>query len=359
MERVQAFINLFLPPTITFVFFVIILILIHLFLMRQFKARPEKMLSQQLIMSALTLVFALAFIISLPISDVLRGQILALVGIVLSASIALSSTTFLGNAIAGIMLRAVRSFRIGDFIHINEHFGRVSGRGLFHIELQTVDRDLTTLPNLYIATNPVKVIRTSGTIISEEISLGYDVPRTRIEKLLIDAAKKVGLEEPFVHIKELGDFSVLYRISGLLTDVGQILSSHSRLNELIMDNLHGASIEIVSPSFMNTRTVADMRFIPKAAEAPKEEEPETMPEDIVFDKAQQAQEIDLKEKQLRDWKKQIDEIKERIDATEDDKEKEKLKEEISQLAAQRENQKILVEKMHEDITNKEETPEEK
>ena len=33
--------------------------------------------------------------------------------------------------------------------------------------------------------------------------------------LLIEAAEKSGLEEPFVHIIEIGNYSITYRISGL------------------------------------------------------------------------------------------------------------------------------------------------
>jgi len=350
MNALKEIPGLFIQPTVTLTILVVILILIHLVLQRQFRGKPEKMLSRQLIMSGLTFVSAIVFIISLPVSDTVKGQILALIGIVLSAAIALSSTTFLGNAIAGIMLRAVRSFRVGDFIHINDHFGRVSARGLFHIEIQTEDRDLTTLPNLYIATNPLKVIRTSGTIISEEVSLGYDVPRTRIEELLIDAAKQTGLEEPFVHIKKLGDFSVVYRISGLLTDVGQVLSSHARLNQKIMDNLHRASVEIVSPTFMNTRAAGERRFIPEPEKEQSDEKPEISPEDIVFDKAQQAEKLELEKKKLIGLKKQVEETKDLIHATEDEMEKEVLKTKIDQLLIQSENLKSLIEKMNEDMS---------
>ena len=44
-------------------------------------------------------------------------------------------------------------------------FGRVTERGLFHTEIQTEDRDLVTLPNLYLVTNPVKVVRTFLTVL--------------------------------------------------------------------------------------------------------------------------------------------------------------------------------------------------
>ena len=131
---------------------------------------------------------------------------------------------------AGMMLRAVRSFRPGDFIRVGDYFRRVSEQGLFHVEIQTEDRDLTTMPNLYLVTNPFKVIRSSGTIISAEVSLGYDIPRTKIESLLIEAALAVQLEEPFVLVTELGDFAVTYRISGLFPKVKHILSTRSALH---------------------------------------------------------------------------------------------------------------------------------
>ena len=45
----------------------------------------------------------------------------------------LSSTTFIGNIMAGLMLRVVRSFRPGDFVHVGDYFGRVSEQSLFHV----------------------------------------------------------------------------------------------------------------------------------------------------------------------------------------------------------------------------------
>ena len=217
-------------------------------------------------MLALTVAAVVGGILALPISDTTRAQLLSLLGILLSAAIALSSTTFLGNIMAGMMLRAVRPFKGGDFIRIGEHFGRVSERELFHIEIQTADRDLTTLPNLYVVTNPFTVVRKSGTIVSTRLSLGYDVPRTRVEDLLLEAASRAGLDKPFVQIVELGDFSVTYRIAGLCTEVDQMLSTRSRLRASVMDVLHEGDVEIVSPEFRNLRNLeSDRAIIPEAA----------------------------------------------------------------------------------------------
>ena len=53
----------------------------------------------------------LTFLFSLPIESNIKGQILSFLAIIMSAGIALSSTTVLGNLIAGVMNNSVKSFR--------------------------------------------------------------------------------------------------------------------------------------------------------------------------------------------------------------------------------------------------------
>jgi small-conductance mechanosensitive channel len=269
----------------------------------------------QLIMLGLTGVGLVVVILVLPIHDTMRGQLLGLIGILLSAAIALSSTTVLGNAMAGLMLRAVRNFRMGDFIRVGEHFGRVSERGLFHTEIQTEERELVTLPNLYLVTHPVTTIRSSGTIVSATVSLGYDVPRGRIEECLMDAARRSELGDPFVHVLQLGDFSVTYRISGLLEEVKRLVSAKSSLRASVMDSLHEAGIEIVSPTFMNTRALErDRIFVPARSRAAARPTPSAAPERVIFDKAEKAESLET----LRAaHEKLCEEVKSRKKALED------------------------------------------
>ncbi|MEM9467559.1 MAG: mechanosensitive ion channel family protein [Actinomycetota bacterium] len=241
----------------------------------------------------IVVVFAalVAGIVALPISEGRSGQILALLGIILSAAIALSATTILGNLIAGMMLRSVRSFRPGDFIRVEDHFGRVSSQGLFHTEIQTEDRDLTTLPNGFLAGHPFTTIRASGTVVATTVGLGYDVPRHEVEIVLLAAAEEAGLEQAFVQIVELGDFAVVYRCAGLLTDVKRLITARSNLSGAVLDGCHAAEIEIVSPSFMNQRQVNDEVFIPKGRRRRAsnfESAPDAIPELMLFDKAEKA-----------------------------------------------------------------------
>jgi small-conductance mechanosensitive channel len=238
------------------------------------------------------LVTALLLLVVLPVNPQLRGQLLTLFGIVLSAAITLASTTFVGNVMAGVMLKAVRNFRSGDFVRVGEHFGRVTQRSLLSTEIQTEDRDLVTLPNLYLVTNPVKVVRASGTVISAEVSLGYDARHDLVESCLVAAAEDAGLKDPFVLVMELGDFSVVYRANGLLEEVKQLVTVRSRLRVAMLDRLHEAGVEIVSPNFMNQRVLdPETRVLPSeppASEPPPVPTEEVAVEEIVFDKAEEA-----------------------------------------------------------------------
>ena len=291
-ESAIAALERFVPLLVTVVLSVAILLILNKSLRRHWGKNPDAQFRFQLIMLALTLAAVIAFVVTLPVNDALRGQLLSLLGILLSAAIALSSTTFIGNIMAGIMLKAIKSARPGDFVTVGELTGRITEMGLLHTEIQTEFRDLVTVPNLFLVTQPTKVVRASGTIISAEVSLGYDVPHTDVANILSKAASDSGLKEPFVHIRELGDFSILYRVAGLLEDVESLISARSRLRESMLEALHVAEIEIVSPTFMNSRVYADDRaFIPEPSlRRKKPMQPQA--EAIVFDKAADAASVE-------------------------------------------------------------------
>lgn len=275
----------------------------------------------------LVVVGLLAVVVTLPIDDSTRGQLLSLIGLLISAAIALSSTTFVGNMMAGVLLRMLRNFRPGDFVRVEGNFGRVSEQGLLHTEIQTEDRDLITLPNLFLVTHPVRVIRPSGTVISADVSLGYDVPRSTVKAALLAAAEAADLTEPFVRIIDLGDFSVSYRAAGILGDVKQLLTSRSLLRARVLDHLHAAGIEIVSPTFMNQRVVpAERIFMPATEGDPKQQDrsEEIFPEEVIFDKADKAESIEKLRIAHESLAKKVEELEARRDEITEESERTSL-----------------------------------
>lgn len=256
--------------------------LLYLVLERSLKNKPKQRKRYILILWIAASLLALTVTIRLGSAD--------LVGILITAGIAISSTTFIANAMAGIMLGFMHDFEIGDAIQVGDSFGLVVEKRAFHLQIQTEDSDIIVLPNLQLINKPVKIMRSSGTIISAQVSLAYDVSRKQIKKALLEAAKNTGLENPFVQVLELGDFAVRYRVGGLLKDVGSFITARSELREEMLDSLHKQKIEIVSPTFMNTRAVLESKlFIPKS-DRNKDIDPEVKPEDIAFSEVKKAQE---------------------------------------------------------------------
>ncbi|GAB5381383.1 MAG: mechanosensitive ion channel [Aliiglaciecola sp.] len=300
----------------------------HIIIVRFSENGNEKLFSRQLIMLGLTLVSVLIIILSLPISESSRNQVIALVGLVISGIFAFSSSTIFANLLAGIMLRITKPFRTGDFVKVQDNFGRVVERGLLDTEIQTEGRDLVSIPNTYLITHPVTVTRTSGTIVSTTLSLGYDLSNSDVEKALLEAATNCGLVDAFVQIIELGDFSVTYKISGKLEEIKNLISARSALNKQVLDVLHSQKIEIMSPTFVNQRRLAeDFKVIP-AKKVVKTESHAVAVEDVAFDKAEEAEkneqyrlEITSQIEQMKESLREADEdqkvsIKSKIDALE-------------------------------------------
>ncbi|WP_428389494.1 mechanosensitive ion channel domain-containing protein [Mucisphaera sp.] len=297
LENLVRMIWVWLPFAVTGLVVVATLVLTNWFLLKRKNLSQEKRLPRQITMVVLTLLAIIIMVLALPgtdaggpVSENTRGNLLGLIGLSVTALITLSSTTLAANAMAGIMLRATAPFVGGDWVRVGEHFGRVTERGLFHTEVQTEDKDLLSLPNLLLATNPVRILHESGTIVSAEVSLGYDCSHSRVEPLLIQAATETGLKQPFVWILELKDHAVVYRIAGLLEDVTGLISVRSRLRRNLLDTLHEAGVEIASPSIMiQRRSELTDSAIPEVeirSLASKQEAP--VAEEHVFDKADEA-----------------------------------------------------------------------
>lgn len=299
----------------------------HLLIARLSSNGNEKLFSRQLILLGLILIGLLTVILSLPISDSSRNQVIGLVGLVISGIFAFSSSTIFANLLAGIMLRITKPFRTGDFINVQDYFGRVVERGLLDTEIQTEGRDLVSIPNTFLITHPITVTRSSGTIVSTTLSLGYDLSNNRVEEALLDAAQKCDLVDAFVQIIELGDFSVTYKVSGKLEEIKNLISARSELNKQVLNVLHQRKIEIMSPSFVNQRRLAeDHQVIPK--EKPKSAKKQAVSiEDVAFDKAEEAEQ---KEQTQHEIITQIETLKDSLRNADEDK-KATLKAKIENL----------------------------
>lgn len=297
---------------------------------RRIRTGEPRVLSQAG-MAVLGFAGILVVILVLPVSDTTRGQLYTLVSVLVSASIALSSTTIVGNAMGGLMIRFISGSRVrpGDYVRVDNHVGRVTEMGILHTMIQTETRDVTWLPNLWLVGRPVTLRQATGTIVNTTVSLGYDVNRGSARTALLDAANSVGLAKPFVRLEDLGDFSVTYKVGGLLIDLTRLLETHSQLRGAVLDTLHGAGIEIVSPVVATSRVFpAKHAFVPPTSEATMTDEVSAADE-IMFDQAAAAAVSHDEREALR---AEYEEARSRRDAAKNPVARRRLATEVERLA---------------------------
>lgn len=122
---------------------------------------------------------------------------------------------------------------------------------------------------------------------------------SRVEALLLEAAAGAGLNELFVHILELGNFAVTHRVSGFLSEPKFLISARSKLYASVLDVIHSNKVEIMSPSSMNQRRLSDdHKAMPSEVAAPSSDEPRRAVEDIAFDKADLAEQLEGRRERL-------------------------------------------------------------
>ncbi|MEM8756930.1 MAG: mechanosensitive ion channel family protein [Planctomycetota bacterium] len=305
----------FLPWVFGFAVLIVAMLVVNYVLLVRPTLEARARTRRRGVMLAVTIAAVIIAVLTLPVEQSGKVAILQLLGLAVTALITLSSTTIAANFMAGLMIGRVRSFNSGDFIDVNGNTGRVTDRGMFHVEIQTEERDLITLPNSFMITNPVRVVRTSGTIVHCAVSLGYDVPRTRIEARLKEAAETAGLADPYVQIRELGDFSVTYRVCGFLEDVKVLISTRTRLRAAVLDALHHDRIEIVSPTFMNQRQTPEPAIPERDRSSTDADANDASPESIVFDKADDAVRIERVRKAIDEAKQRIKDLEGKDDET--------------------------------------------
>ena len=285
-----------------------LVVVIHFVFRKTVESSKRWPYQRQFLVFLIVLVGLFMSIAFLPIHNEVKNQILSVLGILLSAIIALSSTTLVSNAMAGLMLRVTGEFRGGDFIEVGTLVGRVTDLAIFHTEIQLINRDVVSLPNLYLVQQSVHVTRRDGTFINLAVSIGYTVSRVEVEEALLEASKKCNLTDGFVFIESFLDHAISYRLYGLLKESGERLSKLSELHKTVLDVFCERGIEIASPALNDRREFEkDSLYLPKVSTKKEKPTKETIAaEKVAFDKADEAQSIEDLKQQLEKATKKLE-----------------------------------------------------
>jgi hypothetical protein len=104
---------------------------------------------------------------------------------------------------------------------------------------------------------------------------------------------------------------VNYRVAGFLPEMKNLISARSNLRKKILEVMHGHGLEVASPTIMDQRPKpADSTTIPE--QPVRHGAPQALsaaPEDIIFDKAEEAASLEELRQQGEEFRQQLKDLK--------------------------------------------------
>jgi small-conductance mechanosensitive channel len=185
-------------------------------------------------------------------SDAFKGVSL-FIGIVFS----LGSSSAISNIIAGYMMTYRRAFRVGDRVKIGDAVGEVIQIRLQVTHLRSFKNEEIVIPNSEILSGEVinftSLSRDRGLILHTDVGIGYETPWRQVEALLLTAASRTsGLGDkpaPFVNIKSLGDFAVVYELNAPGGDPLTLGRQYTALHQNVLDVFNEHGVQIMTPAY--------------------------------------------------------------------------------------------------------------
>ncbi|WP_346353712.1 mechanosensitive ion channel family protein [Azotosporobacter soli] len=203
------------------------------------------------------LMLALTLIAVFPYLPGSQSPVFQGISVFLGLLISLGSSSMVNNIFSGFVLIYTSAYRVGDYIMVGTHFGKVLERSILVTRLLTPKNETVTLPNAtMLGSNIINYsVQASGggLILHTEVTIGYDVSWRKVHALLLTAAANTDgiLQEPLPFVLQTGleDFYAKYELNVFTRQADQIPLLYSRLHQAIQDAFHKEGVEIMSPHY--------------------------------------------------------------------------------------------------------------
>lgn len=132
----------------------------------------------------------------------------------------------LGNLFNGITLINERPFKVGDFIEVDGHAGKVVEVNWRAVRLLTRERDLIVLPHMKVSQSAIMNHSSPEEQWAQKIMMGfsYDHPPNKVKRVMMDVCLATpGVlrhPEPEVKTDEFADSAVVYEIEYYIANYG-------------------------------------------------------------------------------------------------------------------------------------------
>jgi small-conductance mechanosensitive channel len=203
------------------------------------------------------LVVALSLIVAYPYIPGSGTAAFQGVSLFIGVVFSLGSSAAISNIIAGYMLTYRRALRVGDRVKIGDSMGDVIETRLQATHLRSFKNEEVVIPNSQIVVGEVlnysSLARSTGLILHTEVGIGYETPWRQVEAMLLTAAARTeGFSTeppPFVLVKRLGDFAVVYELNAYCMDVKAMARLYTHMHRHILDVFNEYGVQIMTPSY--------------------------------------------------------------------------------------------------------------
>ena len=179
------------------------------------------------------------------------------ISVFLGLLLSLSSSSAIGNIVAGTVLTYTGAFRTDDRVQIGDTTGDIVETSMLVTKVRTIKNVQVAIPNAIVLSSSIvnysALARDQGLILHTGVTIGYDAPWRQIHDLLIAAALRtkgiLDVPRPFVLQTALNDFYVAYEINAFTRLPHQMVDIYSELHAHIQDAFNEAGVEIMSPHY--------------------------------------------------------------------------------------------------------------
>ena len=144
---------------------------------------------------------AVLFVIASIIGADLTGLVAILAAAGFAVGMALQGS--LGNFASGILILTLKPYKIGDWIQLDDKFGRVEEIGIFSTDVLTPGNKILIIPNSMITDSVVTNFSEKGQIRLElMVTMPYDESFPKVKQVILDALLELPkvLKEPLPEI---------------------------------------------------------------------------------------------------------------------------------------------------------------
>ena len=248
----EFLIRLFIAVVIIMIAFRIIKGLVHLIRKSMTKANADPGVTNftcSFASAALKVLVLFAVLASLGVNTASIVAVLGTAGV----AIGLALQGSLSNLAGGVMILALKPFKIGDYIleDSHGHEGTVQEISLFTTKLTTYDNKVIVLPNGELAnTSLTNMSGQTRRMLEVKVGISYDTDLDRakavLQRVIEETKGRIPEEQTFVYVDSLGDSAVILGVRCWVPNQN-VLSRRWDLNERVKRALDEAGIEIPFP----------------------------------------------------------------------------------------------------------------